>query len=355
MGDDVMNWERKIIYKQYNSGLYGNKDLDFRDETPIKENDMKVRYYALCINTAKAMLTNPVTYSVTTSQFVRSYFHTIPCLLSEKDRYLAIDHTNKDILRDFSKSTRLGELAQGLSYQLCKEKLGAVTIFDFKQYLKKITSNKGKTTGRTPDYVLCDGTKKVKVLESKGTMAADPTPRLISAKEQFENGRDILINAGAIVTNAYASTVSFATSSPDKRNKRKTTAYVVDPEEKTNEETNSTIWVDRREALSAELAKFFCIAGNLQFAEAFREGMTHGLEELELPLTAGEAYTLSTMRIMTDNGEVQIEFGLTKQLTAYLIEEKKSIKKKKKAPPKFETKADETYQCFDDGTYIKET
>lgn len=132
------------------------------------------------------MLTGVSKYTKNTTAYARSYFQVIPFLLNEKGGYWTLNHENKNVLRDFSKTSRIGELAQGINYLVSISELGAISVYDYKEFIKEKCGSKVKTPGRLPDYVLYYRDGEYGVLESKGLVGADPTQSLFNAKVQYE-------------------------------------------------------------------------------------------------------------------------------------------------------------------------
>ena len=246
-----------------------------------------------------------------------------------------------EFLRDFSKSSRSGELAQGINYYLSLSELGAYCIWDYKQFVKDKLGSKTKLKGRLPDYVLeyRDGTYGI--LEVKGTNKKNPTDALLKAKKQYENGKIILNSNGINVRDTYASAVSFATTS--KKMDRYTTIYLVDPvdDEQIDDKMNFKAGIMR------ECSKHLCLAGNVELANKFKKGnySTSNNEEDEKILDNIKK-TGSFKIINGDNKVIEYEMGFTNQLINYLGSDDNN-------PIMFEEYVKDGCEFFIDGTYIK--
>lgn len=262
----MYNWKRKVEYSEYDSSVFLNKaKWDVRKESPKSTREIEISYFQLLVSTAKSILTRAHKYSPEVAAFARAYMETIPFLLSEKDGFLAFNNDNKDILRDFSKSTRHGEIAQGINYFLAKDYLGAYAIYDFKYYIKENKKIAQKCKGRTPDYILCYPDKSIGIIESKGTIEADPTKYLVSGYGQCKNGEKFLNNHSLNVHNVYVSAVSFAMSSP--KMKRHTHIYLADPENDIYVEDNN---MEKNRLY--EYSKWFYLVGNKNITEKLMKG-----------------------------------------------------------------------------------
>lgn len=120
-------------------------------------------------------------------------------------------------LRDFSLTTRVGELAQAISYMFAQDILRMPIVVDFEGYLHcqgyPIKVNKDSS----PDFVLCDSLKstQINLLESKGSMKNQVSKGLKTtlreALEQCDSGGRILSGSpiGSAVKNSYGTVVLF--------------------------------------------------------------------------------------------------------------------------------------------------
>lgn len=333
--------KRKVDVNIYDSNLFTKGVKDFRKETPKKSSTEEISMLELIYSTAKSILTNVPMYTPNAMAFARAYFSTIPFLLTDKDGYWVIDYANKDVLRDFSKTTRIGELAQGINYALCFKVLGAVSVYDFKDFIQNEKGIRKAIKGKTPDYVIQYRNGEYGLIESKGTTAADPTPFIYSGKQQINAGDQIFTDEGIPLKDSYSSAVSFATSSG--RMKRYTRVYMADP----NGDEKEAEPADYRRAVLNECAKHLCIAGQLNLANMcirsdniLKECMSH---------CRYEGYQTGRLEWINEEGrEAEIEFGFSKELVQYLLDDWKCV-------PEFAARTDEAGKCeyFADGTYVK--
>lgn len=350
----------KIEYKIYDSSVFFNTGKwDIRKVRVKSGGEFQISDIQLAISTARGVLTRAHLYSPKVAAFARSYLSTIPFMLSEKNKYLAINHENKDILRDFSKSTRHGEIAQGINYFYAKKHLGAYAVYDFIFYAKERQNIRGHCRGRIPDYILCYSDGTIGVLESKGTTAADPTGYLVSAHEQCENGKVFLHGKSIAVRNTYASVVSFAMSSNNRRN---TCLYIADPEDERmfhddNLERNSLY----------EYSKWFYLAGNGIVTEKLMDGQTPSMQDFESGSKVGEDVIVGSWNLelpperINKNGildaqeRVRVSLGIVPELQEYLIEGRTFQFRDKFKQEELSNNlviANRNKIIFDDGTFI---
>lgn len=339
------NWKRKVEYSQYDSDVFSNtKKWNVTKEQPIKTGEINLSFWQLFVCTAKSILTRSHKFSPETAAFARSYMETIPFLLNEKDGFLAFDNNNRDVLRDFSKSTRIGEIAQGINYYFAKNYLRAYAVYDFKYYSKEYKKISPCCKGRTPDYVLCYPNNTIGIIESKGTMRADPTQYLITGFEQCKNGEAYLNSHGICVHNSYVSAVSFATSG--NRYGRHTHIYLADPENDIPVEDED---INRNRLY--EYSKWFYLAGNRDATEKLMNGKI--ISEKDIGLTdrkkEPEGIIIYTMSIEREIGKkpIKVMFGIKQSLMDCLMEGNMS------EVEEYKHEISENKETFKDGTFIK--
>lgn len=345
----MYNWKRNIEVWEYKSDVFSQqKNTKWSIKDPANDQykkvctDLEITYFQLLLSTAKSMLTKSYKYSSQVALFARSYSEVIQLLLEEKDGYLAFNYDFRDILRDFSKITRHGEIAQGINYFYAKERLGAYAVYDFKDYAKRIGILK-KCRGYTPDYVYCRSKDKaIGILESKGTMQATPTSFLLHGHNQCTNGEAYLRSYGIIPANSYVSAVSFGTTSPSIR--RYTRIYIADP-------SNEFAWEDENPKGSSlyEYSKLFYLAGNRKITEKLMWGERIRKSDFEF-----------TQRSFVNNGViigawdvkdpfadrmVRINLGIRSSLVDYLTGEDDALQE-------YEPRSLENREEFADGTFV---
>ena len=341
------NWKRKIDYKKYDSAVMPalprptmtsskKAKWDILKQRALKEGTFEISYFQLLISTAKSILTRADSYSVETAAFARSYMQTIPFLLNSKDEYLTMNHKNINILRDFSKSSRNGEIAQGINYYFAKKYLDAYAIYDFKYYVNNRMKIGAKGKGKTPDYVLCYSDKTIGLMESKGTLIRNPSVYMENGNEQCYEGKIRLPG----VSNTYVSTVSFAKSS--KQMKRKTCLFIADPE-------NSENYLDSNIEYNNcyEYSKLFYFAGNKVITQKLMGGQKITPSDLGDFKNQKGDIVIATIE---NNNEIsnrtkRIEIGIKEQALEYLLDIKRI--------EKYENVSSESYELFEDGTFAR--
>ncbi|MBT2771061.1 hypothetical protein J7J47_02300 [Halomonas sp. ISL-60] len=138
-------------------------------------------------------------------------------LLDCKNSSICLKNGFRDKYRDFSRSSRTGELGQAINYIFSQEFLGYKYVFDFDEFLS-VYSIASKKSGGTPDYVLLGKkNKNVSVLESKGSSALKELTRP-ELRSRLQKAMDNQCLSGVVylqknkvkVSNSYASVVEFS-------------------------------------------------------------------------------------------------------------------------------------------------
>ena len=126
------------------------------------------------------------------------YYDIIASLLSHLN---FIDSTRTELvlsesrykrLRDFSKSSRIGEMAQGVNALFVAKRLLFPYIIDFDLAKQKTARTLNlQTNGKSPDFLVLDRTlTKIGLFESKGNMNGNVTRDLRNALEQIDSVRN---------------------------------------------------------------------------------------------------------------------------------------------------------------------
>lgn len=313
--------KKKIKYIEYNSkdfkknkrpkgsgGRRIGKTWKVTSLIKKRDGDLNISMMHLAVYTALAMISNVEDYYSEVAAFARSYMIQISALIDTSvnakvkwNEYLAFKHENRYMLRDFSKSTRVGEIAQGINYYYARKILKALAIYNFDLFCDINIINRNKI-GRKPDYVLVYDDGSTGVLESKGTMDSDVTEMLESGDDQIENGVKVLKADGIQVKDSYVMAVSFTFS---RFRKRKTTLYISDPKEKRENEIFNPV-----RAIMYEYAKYFYLTSNEELYKYFSSFDTK--QEVNPPVDSGLGYKLADLQFDGLDGELEI--GIDKKV-----------------------------------------
>lgn len=336
----MINWKRKIDANLYNisfSPTTTTKLWDIRKLTPDSISTFEISYFQLVVSIGKSLLSHCEKYTPEAASFARAYFQTIPFILNEKSNYLSINNENKDILRDFSKTTRIGEIAQGINYYYFKKYMNVCSIYDYKLYAKKHYKS---TVGQSPDYVLVYNDGTLGLMESKGTLQPNPSEFIKNGKKQCIDGFACLC---PYVSNAYVSVADFATSS--NRMKRNTSLYIVDPQYDSD-------WkgTDIDKHIKNEYAKWFYLLGMENEYNILKGGRNLTNNNLPYIEDRNNRIVLRQFEFFTSE-KCTIEFGILPWAKEYLMKGNNYFELSKYNPSN--NRSNENIEVFPDGMYVE--
>ena len=184
--------------RQFNVFLYSLKagKRKVKKSSKAQQQDFATNLLRLSYGTARTICS----YHADKREF---YFDVIASLLSHfnytepnaVNNYFYLSKSRWSRLRDFSQTTRTGELAQGLNYLFTQERLGFPFVVDYHLFCN---GNSTKIEGRTSDFVLLnDQANTTGLMESKGEAAKKDTvtTKLNDALEQLDAGQQTLLLA----------------------------------------------------------------------------------------------------------------------------------------------------------------
>lgn len=149
---------------------------------------MRFSLFRLAVALAKTVLTrDPVDEDLIKE--VRAALYMLDSLLDMTVVDLRLAHRFRHKFRDFSKSSRMGELAQAASFVFAQEVLGHPLVLDFHGYLQSQKIPEVSPKVRTPDFALLfhSGSHRPTLLESKGT---SPLGKTEAVKSDLKDGLD---------------------------------------------------------------------------------------------------------------------------------------------------------------------
>lgn len=120
---------------------------------------------------------------------VRAGLYVLDSLLDMTVANLRLTDRFRKKFRDFSKSSRIGELAQATSFVFAQEVLGHPLVVDFDGYLQSQKIPEVPPKFRAPDFALLfrSGTHRPSLLESKGT---SPSEKTVAVKADLKDALD---------------------------------------------------------------------------------------------------------------------------------------------------------------------
>lgn len=140
--------------------------INHSKKNPYKEkDDFNTNILRIAYATARTICSYHPDYQELHLDILSSLFSQINLVDRNYKDFLAIKSNRYERLRDFSKSTRIGELAQGINYLFIQKK-GYPFIVDYKHFCDVSGI---MYSGKSPDFVIMNGGfNKIGLLESKG-------------------------------------------------------------------------------------------------------------------------------------------------------------------------------------------
>lgn len=190
------------------------------------------------------------------------------------------------VLRDFSATTRVGELAQGVSYAYWKWQRGYSWIADFGSSVDRLAPGYAGT--KSPDFVMLNPvTKDVAVMESKGTGAGCHKSAMGYALRQCKDAVK-----HSVCSRGFGSVLTLDSGNPSGI----ATLHVRDPEgsaEFTEEQ--------RHYLFRSSYASWFELAGDDELANWCRGGSPNGMniKAIRQRIRQEQQYARSPLRVTT--------------------------------------------------------
>ncbi len=343
------------ISKQHMRYLGSSKTLEFSS-------------YRLYVATARSILSRDLSNLDLLYEVVSCYFRFKPIINKSHDN-LRLNEKNITNLRDFSKSTRVGEIAQGVTYLFSQDILKQPIIVDFDGFIK---NKKPKATykGQTPDYIIQkDPNFEVSLIESKGHFVTSTNKstkeKLKNALKQCTNGETIItsILSSYSVKNTYGTCLKLFNEKVPKD--IESLLEYVDPEEKINNKEFNL------ELVQYHYASMFLLFGNLKIYKKLLNGellIEQDLEEFKEERIIGfKFFTMSIFPYFESIIEPQFlllflwgeyefgyHFGIREEIMKLLMGEEISLSNIKLSLNEEHQKeySNSQYEYFNDGTLI---
>lgn len=189
--------ERKLKIVEYDRNTIKTPNVHMK--SPQNPNNGTLSFSSLKLNIAIGRcilskdLTNLDLLFEASSSFMR--YQTI---INSSNLNLRLNKQNFELLRDFSRYSRIGELAQGVTYLFSQEYLNYPIVIDFKGFLKSKNKN-AIIQGKTPDFILQKKSNfNYSLIESKGHYVSSSNSTkgvLRDALKQCKDGRSNINSA----------------------------------------------------------------------------------------------------------------------------------------------------------------
>lgn len=181
-------WRRPVpfaleVYRYFPDNFYQN--------TKIHEEDFSIDILDLSYVTARTLCSYHVSNRELYTDIIASLLSHLN-FIDKTEYYLTLSESRYARLRDFSKTTRIGELAQGTNALFVGKRLDFPFVIDFDLAKDQTFAQLNiQTNGRTPDFVIVNSARtKLGLLESKGTMLGAVSGKngyLSDAMEQIDS------------------------------------------------------------------------------------------------------------------------------------------------------------------------
>jgi hypothetical protein len=231
--------------------------------------DIRFSFFRLSVAAAKSILTR-APLSVDMWKEVRACYYVLDSMIEHASLNLRMTSGFRQKYRDFSKTSRTGELAQALTFILAQDVIGYPIVCDFSGFLQSQALPAMKADEQTPDYALLfkNGASQLSLIESKGSCpdvnALRPKGPLREALTQCKSANDhIFASAAYNAKNSYGTHVRLAESTDG----WETVIGYCDPEEPTRDGPTDPLNVLRR-----YYAAWFVLAGYPRYASMLADG-----------------------------------------------------------------------------------
>jgi len=248
----------KIIEKERSS--VETPRVHLKDAINPKNGTLNFSATKLNIAIARCILSKDLSNLDLIFESLSSYFR-YQTIINTTKRDLTFNKANIGQLRDFSQKTRIGELAQGITYLLSQEHLNYPMVVDFEGFVRSKNS-KALFTGETPDFIIQKKTDfNYSIIESKGHYATNNSTKgkLNKALKQCENGEKIINSE--LGTYTMNKSYGVCVKLQNEQDKNISEIQFVDP---TNFEKNDNF---NLEIVRYHYASWFLLMGNMQIYE----------------------------------------------------------------------------------------
>ncbi len=166
-------YEFNVGLKQKKFKVLNYKTLKAYDKSvPVAEGDFQASQFKIAYAIARTLCSHHLNYKELYFDIMSSFF-SIMNLFNYNGDYLQLKQSRLNRLRDFSRTSRIGELAQAVSYLFIQERLGFPYIIDFHLYCEKYKCKSEKLISnkrsKSPDFVILNSDlQNIGLYESKG-------------------------------------------------------------------------------------------------------------------------------------------------------------------------------------------
>lgn len=186
--------KKQLEIKEKDKTSVETANARLKDATNPNNGTLRFSALKLHIAIARCILSRDLTNLDLVFESISSFFR-YQTIINTPKIDLTLNKSNFELLRDFSKKTRIGELAQGITYLLAQEHLEYPIVVDFEGFIKH-KNPAAVISGETPDFILQkDSSFNYSLIESKGQYAstsASTKGKLNKALKQCDSGMQIV-------------------------------------------------------------------------------------------------------------------------------------------------------------------
>ncbi|WP_299253799.1 hypothetical protein [uncultured Lacinutrix sp.] len=163
----------------------------------VVENDFDTNQLKIAYATARTLCSFHLDNKELYFDLIASLLSHLNFITKDKQDYLQIFESRYVRLRDFSKTTRIGELAQGVNYLFTQERLDYPYVVDFHLFHLKVYGTPYPKRSSPDFFVLKEDFSEIGLMESKGEGAKrnSISGKLQSALKQLENVKKPCVDA----------------------------------------------------------------------------------------------------------------------------------------------------------------
>jgi hypothetical protein len=252
---------KKLKIKEKDKTSVQTANARLKDVTNPNNGTLRFSAIKLHIAIARCILSRDLTNLDLVYESISSFFR-YQTIINTAKTDLTLNKSNFESLRDFSKKTRIGELAQGITYLLAQQHLNFPIVVDFEGFVKFKNSN-ATINGKTPDFILQKTADfNYSLIESKGhyvSSSGSTKGKLNKALKQCCSGEQII---NTEIQN-YSLNKSFGVCLKlfNEQDSNNSEIQFVDPEKN---DSNDSFNID---LVRYHYASWFLLMGNLQIYE----------------------------------------------------------------------------------------
>lgn len=170
---------KKFDVKEYSPKIVkGLKKVNASKAPSHSYSPYKINLLRLAIAIAKCTFTKGPDRNYRIAETIINIVRVTTLVFKTSDERFLLNKQRLELIRDFSKTTRIGEIAQGVSFLFAQDVLRIPTPHDFSGFCE---TNYGEIPkGSTPDFIGSHKDGTYDLIESKGTQ--DPNKKIISGR-----------------------------------------------------------------------------------------------------------------------------------------------------------------------------